>query len=117
MHLLIGRAPQEQRKGVTLSVGFYYEFTTGLVSFESLHISKRQKKRQYNFTATNFSISSVSWDHISVKGILLFKGIFMLMLQLAQTIVLMLKHARAFCVKHEHKLWPTVQATWNLAFC
>lgn len=44
MHLLVGRAPQEQRKGVTLSVGFYYEFTTGLVSFESLHISKRQKK-------------------------------------------------------------------------
>lgn len=61
------------------------------VIWKSAYIQKT-KKRQYNFTATNFSISSVSWDHISVKGILLFKGIFMLMLQLAQTIVLMLKH-------------------------
>lgn len=49
MHLLVGRASQEQRKGVTLSVGFYYEFTAGLVSFESLHISKRQKKKTIQF--------------------------------------------------------------------
>lgn len=42
MHLLAGQAPQEQRKGVTLTVRFYYEFNTGLASFESLHISKRQ---------------------------------------------------------------------------